>query len=621
MFKFHDRDGPRGANFLSREMLLSLPIKHINSQPKGVVMKNIATMAAVVTLLLVLCIPCKTLAAAGDTLVVYATTGNLEATINSDTTGAGFQKHAAYKLVTSDTTYVYQGAISVKSDFTIIGVPDPVTGRPPCIQPETLPDNTLPPTLFLLNGENTKAFFKNLYFTGRSTDNTICMTNLNGAGACIQAAAAGIRLTVDHCVFSDWPTNNIAYSGDHTSIFVTNCKFRNGTISTAWYSGEAVRNTNNTAITDSMVIKYNSMYCLDSYAACPVTVNPCTYFEFSHNNVMYTFKNPFWIYNITNGKFNDNMFYAAFAGGSSLTEHFGMWDQLRSFALTSICDLDTLNRGIADWFDPADTAGTGGQPILWPAEALRNIEVKNNVCYWPQVVTQFWTAWDDTAHVDSVVTPVWMNPRTAGFFTDKTHWPKMVESGNLQVDPQFGPAIDQVVQSGVGDGDGFYAHFAAVRTNNPSLVTTYGYTISTVTPGFWVPEWPLPESADMQYANTALKTGGTDGLPIGDPNWFGMTLAVKEKAAGVPVVFGLSQNYPNPFNPTTTIEFALPLTAKVQMKVYNVIGQEVATLVNETLTAGHHAVTFDASRIASGVYMYKIVAGNFVSVKKMVLLK
>ncbi|HTY58293.1 MAG TPA: T9SS type A sorting domain-containing protein, partial [Bacteroidota bacterium] len=90
---------------------------------------------------------------------------------------------------------------------------------------------------------------------------------------------------------------------------------------------------------------------------------------------------------------------------------------------------------------------------------------------------------------------------------------------------------------------------------------------------------------------------------------------------GVVKAFALEQNYPNPFNPSTTIEFSIPLTAQVQLRVYNILGQEVATLVNETLKVGRHSVTFDASRLATGIYMYKITAGNFVSTKKMLLLK
>jgi len=94
-----------------------------------------------------------------------------------------------------------------------------------------------------------------------------------------------------------------------------------------------------------------------------------------------------------------------------------------------------------------------------------------------------------------------------------------------------------------------------------------------------------------------------------------------QELPGLPVVYTLEQNYPNPFNPSTKIEFGIPQQANVELKVYNVLGQEVATLVRENLRAGRHQVTFDAKNMASGIYFYKITAGQFVSTKKMVLMK
>jgi hypothetical protein len=85
--------------------------------------------------------------------------------------------------------------------------------------------------------------------------------------------------------------------------------------------------------------------------------------------------------------------------------------------------------------------------------------------------------------------------------------------------------------------------------------------------------------------------------------------------------FTLKQNYPNPFNPATRIEYAIPRGSNVKVIVYNVLGQEVATLVNEFKNAGTYSVDFNASRLASGVYMYSIKAGSYTDVKKMVLLK
>jgi hypothetical protein len=85
--------------------------------------------------------------------------------------------------------------------------------------------------------------------------------------------------------------------------------------------------------------------------------------------------------------------------------------------------------------------------------------------------------------------------------------------------------------------------------------------------------------------------------------------------------YALSQNYPNPFNPSTTISFNLPQSGNVTLTVYNVLGQQVATLVNGALNAGTHSVPFNASRLASGVYIYELRAGSFVQQKRMMLVK
>lgn len=89
----------------------------------------------------------------------------------------------------------------------------------------------------------------------------------------------------------------------------------------------------------------------------------------------------------------------------------------------------------------------------------------------------------------------------------------------------------------------------------------------------------------------------------------------------IPTKFSLEQNYPNPFNPTTKIEFALPKESNVTLKIYNLLGQEVETLINKVMQAGYHSVDFNATGFPSGMYVYRIEAGNFVQVKKMLLMK
>ena len=89
----------------------------------------------------------------------------------------------------------------------------------------------------------------------------------------------------------------------------------------------------------------------------------------------------------------------------------------------------------------------------------------------------------------------------------------------------------------------------------------------------------------------------------------------------IPASFGLEQNYPNPFNPSTTIRYGLPQTSHVLLVVYNALGQQVATLVNGDEPAGEHSVNFDASRLASGVYMYRLNAGTFSQTRKFHLIR
>jgi len=89
----------------------------------------------------------------------------------------------------------------------------------------------------------------------------------------------------------------------------------------------------------------------------------------------------------------------------------------------------------------------------------------------------------------------------------------------------------------------------------------------------------------------------------------------------IPNYYSLDQNYPNPFNPSTSIKYSVPETRLVTLKVFDVLGREVATLVNETKNPGFHTVNFDASNLASGIYFYRIDAGSFSSIKRMVLVK
>lgn len=103
-------------------------------------------------------------------------------------------------------------------------------------------------------------------------------------------------------------------------------------------------------------------------------------------------------------------------------------------------------------------------------------------------------------------------------------------------------------------------------------------------------------------------------------NWSSTTVFVDENNCISPA-FRLDQNYPNPFNPTTKISYQLPKESNVILKVYDILGSEVATIVNEYQEAGYKELDFDASSLSSGIYIYKISAGDLVSSKKMIVVK
>lgn len=94
-----------------------------------------------------------------------------------------------------------------------------------------------------------------------------------------------------------------------------------------------------------------------------------------------------------------------------------------------------------------------------------------------------------------------------------------------------------------------------------------------------------------------------------------------ESVASSPLEFALLQNYPNPLNPSTTIKYNLPIDAHVTLKLYDVLGREVLTLIDERAEGGHHSATLDGSRLSSGVYFYRMQAGAFSQTKKLLLLR
>ena len=110
-------------------------------------------------------------------------------------------------------------------------------------------------------------------------------------------------------------------------------------------------------------------------------------------------------------------------------------------------------------------------------------------------------------------------------------------------------------------------------------------------------------------------------LPNGTVVQFGTLTSNNDSKSNLPTSYNLLQNYPNPFNPNTSIEFAIPAKQQVIIKVFNLLGQEIATLVNKEMNSGNYKINFDASKLSSGVYLYQLTAGKYIQTKKMILMK
>lgn len=120
---------------------------------------------------------------------------------------------------------------------------------------------------------------------------------------------------------------------------------------------------------------------------------------------------------------------------------------------------------------------------------------------------------------------------------------------------------------------------------------------------------------------------GTPVGPTGSPGISGLSFVPSstsindEFEKGIPGNFTLYQNYPNPFNPVTHIRFGVPNSGNVKIEIFDILGNKIATLLNANKSAGSHTINFDASNLASGFYLYRIQAGDFIQMKKMVLMK
>lgn len=301
---------------------------------------------------------------------------------------------------------------------------------------------------------------------------------------------------------------------------------------------------------------------------------------------------------------------------------------------------------------PADTS------IVDDAE--RKVLVDRNGVYWDPRLDQI----VETLNAENVECPadegesdcqpgeewmsqmITMNSRTQEMFNDDERYPLLTE-GNwvMEGDPEFTDhgglmtdAVDDVIEWSINTaGPGNDQLMRKWRSEGNEAETGEAENFLNF-------DWPV--AADLSYSNAAYLTAGLGGFPLGDINWYpdqkadweaqrdaeyaeifaalneGRIPTSNESSTDIPQGIKLDQNFPNPFNPSTQISFTLPQAQEVSLVVYDMLGRQVATLASrEQFASGQNTVSFDASNLSSGIYLYRLTSADVTLTKKMTLIK
>ncbi len=561
-------------------------------------MRKMLLLVAILSMVLV-----GSLSAQVDTVAVPANDGDGNPIVNSiidyvvaDTNSAGEQLHKVYKLE-NNVAYILDKAV-------VIGNPVHIVADDPT--PEAPQPKIISATNEAGDGAATMEFFKvyadfklqNVWLGGICTNGWNRAWGMNGA---VHALAEGVSITLDGVLVDYFSWSSIGSSVKHTKWYIRNFHSRNSIQWEPWTTFglyfEAGQQVDSLVIENSTIFNHNGPGVFLASNTDYLEVNHCTFV----NGVKWPFLP---IYRQTNVKITNNVFYNTNYMGQTMGERDGHDPDLLA---SSIINIDTLESNLSDTME-----------VIMP-ESDRTYIVKNNVCFWSDAVTSYWAANDS---VLSSPDNQWMNSRTEAMFADDENYPNLIAENNwVNVDPEFDQFADltQAIENCVTNVNNF-------REGNGWDYTIYEYDSDKEEyPDFFriLYEYPLPEN--FHYANEMM---GTDGKPIGDLKYFPEYdfVAIDEDVENnVPNKFSLEQNFPNPFNPSTTIAYTLNKPQSVKLIIYNMLGQEVKTLVNG-YSPSNNSVTWNGTNnagnaVTSGVYFYKLSSGNNTKVRKMLFVK
>ncbi len=554
---------------------------------------NISKMFLSISLMALVSVPVAVLAQTSDTLDVppgYQTL-NLAVLGDTTTTGAPKDTNRVYRLQRGGAYLLNGSIVNVKGSKLRIVAADGTGPMPMLIPAASTTGSSSRPFDFKGN-----AFLKGLYVSG--------INNLGNPGDknMLRMDADSIKLSVDSC-FIDYDAQSfVRMNAPGQSVCFNNSQLRNAMLSADPANGRFVDTRGN--IQDTICFQNSTFYVGSSDVIRSggnvienVIIDHCTFYQCAgsnHANGVDDSRNTgvFDISRCVTLRFTNNLLINVGFEGD--------WHPNTAAALTdtiaaSIVCIDSLN----------------APPIA--SESQRHYTITNNVWGYTSDLLNYF------ASTDSIIPWVFLNGYDSLMISGN---PNFVAKDNLE---------DTVVFANAPKDDSLLAYIKYreqtdfAGTDNPNIFADEnGLGQFSTNPGSF---GTGPNPFDFSYGtNSKAYTYGIGGFPVGDLNWFPekydlWTPIIERPGAKIPTGFTLSQNFPNPFNPSTVITYQLPISSQVTLKLYDILGREMATLVNEKQNAGSYSVTFDAGKLASGIYFYRLSAGTYVNVKKLVLVK
>lgn len=570
-------------------------------------MKKLFSIFLLTAVIIISFATAETFAQAKDTLIVHALPpGNLNYVINADTTAGGESGHVY--VLTSDTTYFLKEEIRVKN-LDLIGKINPTTGFPPVIAPFVNEDGSSVGN-FAVAIDNGYVHFKNLYLLGTRTDDTqVTQQCVSTSDSC--------RLTMEYCIFENFGstgTPNIlnTWNAIGSDIIVDHCLFRNNQSDIPQNPGMNWAGPGVNAI-DTMKVTNSTFFIMGGNIEG--SGSSMAYLEFDHNTMfMHTKSSPFSMRQMHNAKITNNIFFSVYSSGLDSNHIYNTQVyNANFFSPPAVLTMDSLYEQLE------------GDPYF-VTEADRKVVAKNNAYFWPQkVVDNFVTLNSDPKYLavgGPITAPVWVAVRPGAEAILSLPNLQISEADNHHADPGFDAAlVDAAADSMARFIRHVWENGGSGAGSRPFVYKANPITPYDGVPANWKTTQGYPVRENLRYTNATL-LAADNGNPIGDLTWYPeIVVGVEDESGIIPTEFSLAQNYPNPFNPATTIQYNITKTGPVTLKVYNVLGQVVSTLVNQEQNAGTYKVNFDASKLASGIYMYTIQSGNSSLTKKMLLLK